>query len=109
MSSLTQSLLFISFFVALIAAVPWMLKQLQARLGLGTRSGPSQSQWVSAIAVGPQQRVVTVEVGPAHARVCLVLGVTAQTITCLHSAPATAPDLSNDTNAESAAPRTLLP
>jgi len=31
--------------------------------------------------------VVTVEVGPQDARVRLTLGVTAQSITCLHTAP----------------------
>jgi len=45
---------------------------------------------LSAVAVGPHQRVVTLEVGPAHDRVCLVLGVTAQSISCLHSTPADA-------------------
>ena len=44
-------------------------------------------QLVSALALGPQQRVMTVEVGPAEARVQLVLGVTAQHITCLYSHP----------------------
>jgi flagellar protein FliO/FliZ len=46
------------------------------------------SKIVSAVAVGPHQRVVTVEVGPEGARTLLVLGVTAQTISCLHSSPA---------------------
>ncbi|MBY0410619.1 MAG: flagellar biosynthetic protein FliO, partial [Burkholderiaceae bacterium] len=32
-------------------------------------------------------RVVTVEVGPENARTCLVLGVTAQHISCLHVLP----------------------
>ena len=40
---------------------------------------------VSALALGPQQRVVTVEVGPQNARVWLVLGVTQQSIQCLHT------------------------
>jgi flagellar protein FliO/FliZ len=40
------------------------------------------------MAVGPQQRVLTVEVGPENARTWLVLGVTGQTITCLHTLPA---------------------
>ena len=45
------------------------------------------SRVVSAVAVGPQQRVVTVEVGPEHARTWLVLGVTAQQVSCLHVLP----------------------
>jgi flagellar protein FliO/FliZ len=43
---------------------------------------------VSALALGPQQKVVTVEVGPHNARVWLVLGVTQQSIQCLHTMPA---------------------
>jgi len=39
------------------------------------------------VAVGPQQRVVTVEVGPEGARTWLVLGVTAQQVSCLHVLP----------------------
>src|SRR6218665_3020731 len=42
---------------------------------------------LSAVAVGPQQRVVTVEVGPEHARIWLVLGVTARQVSCLHVLP----------------------
>jgi flagellar protein FliO/FliZ len=47
---------------------------------------------LSAVAVGPQQRVVTVEVGPEHARTWLVLGVTAQQVSCLHVLPVGVPD-----------------
>ncbi|WP_208507883.1 flagellar biosynthetic protein FliO, partial [Variovorax paradoxus] len=51
-------------------------------------AGGSASRLLSAVAVGPQQRVVTVEVGPEGARTWLVLGVTGQSITCLHTLPA---------------------
>ena len=50
--------------------------------------GAVSSKVISAVAVGPHQRVVTVEVGPEDARVWLTLGVTAQNITCLHTAAA---------------------
>lgn len=43
-----------------------------------------QSRFISALAVGQHQRVVTVEVGPEGKRVWLTLGVTAQNISCLH-------------------------
>ena len=84
---MTQTLLTVAAFVLLLAMVPMGIKWLQARSGgagpsLGLGAG---SKVLSAVAVGPQQRVVTVEVGPAHARVCLVLGVTAQSVTCLHT------------------------
>ena len=65
----------------------------------GSNSGGATPQWrlaavergdvVSAVsASGTLNAVVTVEVGPVHARTWLVLGVTAQQVTCLHSFPA---------------------
>ncbi len=85
---MTQTLLTVAAFVLLLAMVPMGIKWLQARSGSVGPSLGAGSKVVSAVAVGPQQRVVTVEVGPAHARVCLVLGVTAQSVACLHSMPA---------------------
>jgi len=64
--------------------VPMALKWLQSR-GVATGPTGAASRVLSAVAVGPHQRVVTVEVGPAHERICLVLGVTAQSISCLHT------------------------
>jgi len=86
---MTQSLLTIVVFIGLICAVPFVLRRLQQRRGLGPAgAGGSASRLLSAVAVGPQQRVVTVEVGPEGARTWLVLGVTGQSITCLHTVPA---------------------
>ena len=68
-----------------LAALPFGLKWLQRRIGGGVTGTGAASKVVSAVAVGPHQRVVTVEVGPAEARVWLTLGVTAQNITCLHT------------------------
>lgn len=81
---MTQTLLVVVLFVAAMAGLPWLIRRLQQR-----RSGPFSaaagvSKVLSAVAVGPQQRVVTVEVGPEHQRTVLVLGVTAQQINCLH-------------------------
>lgn len=83
---MTQTLLSIGIFVVLLALVPVGLKWVQRRSAGGASGIASASRVVSAVAVGPHQRVVTVEVGPDGARVWLTLGVTAQTITCLHSA-----------------------
>jgi len=86
---MTQSLLSVVVFIALLAMVPWALRWLKQRKGMlpGTVAG-SGSRVVSALGVGPQQRVVTVEVGPPEARVWLVLGVTAQSVNTLHTLPA---------------------
>lgn len=91
---MTQTLIFVGLFVVLLALVPSGLKWVQRRAAGGAAGIASASRIVSAVAVGPHQRVVTVEVGPEHARVWLTLGVTAQTITCLHSAtPDCKPDM----------------
>ena len=75
-------------FVGLLALVPlgvkWLAKQRAGALGT---TGLEASHIVSVLAVGQQQRVVTVEVGPADARTWLVLGVTPQAIQTLHSIP----------------------
>lgn len=86
MQPMTQALLSIGLFVLLLALVPIGLKWLQARSAAGAGGVLVASRVISAVAVGPHQRVVTVEVGPEGARVWLTLGVTAQAITCLHSA-----------------------
>ncbi|MBS0292610.1 MAG: flagellar biosynthetic protein FliO [Proteobacteria bacterium] len=84
---MTQTLLLVVLFVAALAALPWLIRRLQQqRAGLQAGAGAG-SRVVSAVAVGPQQRVVTVEVGPPQQRTLLVLGVTAQQISCLHVLP----------------------
>ncbi|MET0208320.1 MAG: flagellar biosynthetic protein FliO, partial [Burkholderiaceae bacterium] len=71
-------------------AMPFVLRKLQQRrVGAGGMAGDTASKLLSTVALGPQQRVVTVEVGPQGARTWLVLGVTGQSITCLHTLPAT--------------------
>ena len=85
---MTQTLLTVALFVVLLALVPVALKWVQRRSVGGVSGMASAPRVISALAVGPHQRVVTVEVGPEGARTWLVLGVTAQSITCLHSIPA---------------------
>lgn len=86
---MTQTIVSVAVFLVLLALLPLGIRWLQRRApGGSTTTGAARI--VSAIAVGPHQRVVTVEVGPEDARTWLVLGVTAQNITCLHVV-ATAP------------------
>lgn len=75
-------------FVVLLALLPVALKWVQRRAGGGVLGSAVATRIVSAVGVGPHQRVVTVEVGPEGGRVWLTLGVTAQNITCLHTAAA---------------------
>lgn len=89
---MTQSIVTVVLFITLMAMAPWALKRLQHKRGLlaGLGAPVQGSKLLSTVAIGPQQRVVTVEVGPPEARTQLVLGVTAQSITCLHTLPSTA-------------------
>jgi flagellar protein FliO/FliZ len=82
--SMTQTLLVVVVFIAAVAALPWLIRYVQQRQSKAAGAVGMSSRVLSAIAVGPHQRIVTVEVGPEQARTCLVLGVTAQQITCLH-------------------------
>lgn len=87
---MTQTLLVVVLFVGAMAALPWLVRRVQQRHAAGGVAAGAASRVVSAVAVGPQQRVVTVEVGPEHARTWLVLGVTAQQVSCLHVLPVSA-------------------
>ncbi|WP_100409097.1 flagellar biosynthetic protein FliO [Acidovorax sp. 69] len=84
---MTQTLVVVVLFVGAMAALPWLVRRLQQRHAASGVTAGTALRVVSAVAVGPQQRVVTVEVGPEHARAWLVLGVTAQQVSCLHVLP----------------------
>jgi flagellar protein FliO/FliZ len=85
---MTQSLVLIGLFLCLLLCLPFLIEHLKKRYGLKIPGNTGPTRLVSSLSLGPQQKVVTVEVGPAHARVWLVLGVTQQNIQCLHTAPA---------------------
>jgi flagellar protein FliO/FliZ len=75
------------WFVVVLAVIPtalWLLK----RSGMTGLRAPGQgglARLVGSLSLGTQQRVVTVEVGEGASRRWLVLGVTAQSITTLHT------------------------
>ena len=85
---MSGSLLSVGIFLAVIVCLPFAAKWVKNRIPGQERVLAGQTKVVSAVAVGPHQRVVTVEVGPPDGRVWLTLGVTAQTITCLHTGAA---------------------
>jgi flagellar protein FliO/FliZ len=95
MGDLTQTLALVAIMVVLLAMLPAAVKWLQARANTRSPGQALPTRLVSALAVGPHQRVVTVEVGPPAARTMLVLGVTQQTVSCLHRI-ALAPDTPGD-------------
>lgn len=84
---MTQSILSIAFFLGVLLCVPIFLKWFKQRTGASSVAIGSQTTFVGALAVGPHQRVVTVDVGPEGSRQRLILGVTPQSITCLHTMP----------------------
>ena len=80
MNGLTSLLWFIAI-VALIPLALWLLK----RTPMGGAGGQGVMRSVAALPLSASQRIVTVEVGQGEARCWLVLGVTAQSITTLHT------------------------
>ncbi|HEY4665332.1 MAG TPA: flagellar biosynthetic protein FliO [Comamonas sp.] len=81
--------------VGALACLPWLIKCWQQRQQGARNAAGVSAQVLASVAVGPGQRVVTVEVGQGAQKTCLVLGVTAQNIQCLHvlgANPATPPE-----------------
>lgn len=71
--------------LGLILALPWLVTWIKKTGWQGGKHAEQSLKLVSAVAVGPQQKVVTVEVGLGNHRKWLVLGVTPQSIACLDS------------------------
>jgi len=82
------------WFIAIIALIPcalWLLK----RTPIGGAGGNGVMRSVAALPLSASQRIVTVEVGQGDERRWLVLGVTAQSITTLHTLSAP-PQIASD-------------
>lgn len=80
---MSQTLIGLGLFVLAIACLPWAVRWMQGRSGmLGPEAG--KAKVLSVMAVGPQQRVVTVQVAAGSNEAVLVLGVTASAVNCLH-------------------------
>ena len=79
-NGLTSLLWFIAIIVMIPAAL-WLLK----RTPMGGAASNGVMRSVAALPLSASQRIVTVEVGQGDARRWLVLGVTAHTITTLHT------------------------
>jgi flagellar protein FliO/FliZ len=81
---MTTGLTSLLWFIAIIAMIPialWLLK----RTPIGGASAHQLMRSIAVLPISPSQRLVTVEVGSGSERHWLVLGVTAQTITTLHT------------------------
>lgn len=99
---MSQQGIYIAVFLVAIACLPWLTKWLVGRRSLGNGATSAGAKILSVVAVGPTQRVVTLEAGPEHDRLCFVLGVTSLHITCLHQSPVseTSSDRSPQSNAQ---------
>ncbi|QAZ40081.1 flagellar biogenesis protein [Methylibium sp. Pch-M] len=74
------------WFIVILAAIPlalWLLKRTP--YGAAMSNANALTRTVGSMALGPHQRIVTVEVGQGEERRWLVLGVTPQSITALHT------------------------
>lgn len=72
------------WFVAIVVMIPvalWLLK----RTPMGGAASNGVMRSIAAMPLSANQRIVTVEVGSGEERRWLVLGVTAQNITTLHT------------------------
>ena len=72
------------WFIAIIAMIPaslWFLK----RTPMGGGGGAGVMKSIAVLPLSTSQRIVTVEVGTGDERRWLVLGVTPQSITTLHT------------------------
>jgi flagellar protein FliO/FliZ len=85
--SMQSTGMLIFWFVLIIAMIPLTLYVLKksglAKGSVGT--GDAVLKTVSHLSLGPGQRIVTVELGAGEQKTWLVLGVTAHSITTLHS------------------------
>ncbi len=82
---MSQTLWSVGLFVLLVALAPSALKKWQSRRSKSDSNFGLQPKVIAAIQVGPQQRVVTVEIVQGCERIQMVLGVTTHSITFLHS------------------------
>jgi flagellar protein FliO/FliZ len=81
--SLGSALSSLAWFIAILALIPlalWLLKRTPA----GGAAAQGLMRTVAVLPLGPNQRLVTVEVGRGDARRWLVLGVNNQGISTLH-------------------------
>ena len=84
-SSLGAGLL---WFVAIIALIPvalWVLKRTPYGAAMSGQGAAAPARTVASLPIGQHQRIVTVEVGQGDEKRWLVLGVTPQSITPLHT------------------------
>ncbi len=97
--------------LVVVAAIPltlWVLK----RAGLGGSGGPGAQagvRLVGNLALSPQQRLITVEVGQGSEQRWLLLGVTPQQISLLHQSSTPLAPVVSASSAGGSGPSALWP
>lgn len=74
------------WFIAIVAMIPlalWLLKRSPMGAAMGAAGAPAKV--VASLPLGPNQRVLTLEVGQGDERRWLLVGVTPQSINALHT------------------------
>ena len=84
---MNQQFFYVGVFIVLIAMLPILIRWLVRQNFLGKNADSTASKIVSVVAVGPSQRIVSLEAVPEGDRRFFVLGVTGQSVTCLHNSP----------------------
>jgi flagellar protein FliO/FliZ len=70
--------------IVALGCTPFAVRWLVRKKAWGPMA-PDAARILVSLPLGPQLKVVTLEMGPKDARFQLVLGVTPQAITCLHT------------------------
>lgn len=81
----------LAWFLAIVASIPlllWLFKRSQL---LGAHAAVGTARTVAVLPLSASQKVVTVELGRGDDKLWLVLGVTPQSITTLHTMTALPP------------------
>lgn len=69
--------------LAIIVSMPWLARRVRSSGWKGLKPTEQPTRLVSALAVGSQQRVVTIEVQQGSHTRRLLLGITPQSVTLL--------------------------
>ncbi len=73
------------WFVAIVASIPFVLWLVKRSPWLGPHVASGTARTVAVLPLSASQRLVTVEVGRGEDKLWLVLGVTASSITTVHT------------------------
>ena len=80
------ALLLLGLMVGIAFALKWARGRVPGLAGVPGQNGPAL-RVLSSLSLGPQQRVVTLQVGQGEHATCLVIGVAPGSVQTLHQLP----------------------